>query len=222
VTNQVPDDNVWRAPTSAPPGAPVYGVPFGIPSGPSSRPSPPREGLASTGDVVTAIVAAAVMPVAGVPMGLLWGATARHVNITDLLQNNSEVALEVQPANDARFALLAIIFGLVAGVLAGWRGRRGGWPLPVGLLLGGLGGSLVAAQTGHLLASGSALSAIPPTARSLVRSLVDVHVRANGVHVLYPFAALLVYLLIVLVTTRAEPLTVSPTPSPGAWWSAPR
>jgi hypothetical protein len=227
VSNPLPDGNVWSTPPApGQPGTP-YGTPYGSPYGtPFGMPSPParepRDSLASTGDVLAAVVAAAAMLVAGVPMGLLWGATAPRVDLADLLANSSETALEAQPAADARFALLAIVFGLVAGAIAAWRGRKAGWPLPVGLLLGGLGGSLIAAQVGHLLASGKALRPIPPTASPLVRDLVDVTVRADGVHVLYPFVALLVFMIVVTVTTRAEPLRVPEGPPAGAWWSGPR
>jgi hypothetical protein len=221
VTTPRPDaGDVWSSPTPPVAGSTPYGVAFG-------RPSPPPRGegggLATTGDVVAAVVAAAAMLIAGVPMGLLWGASAPRVDVADLLGNSSETALEAQPAADARFAVLAIIFGLVAGLIAGWRGRRAGWPLPVGLLLGGGGGSLIAAQVGHLVASGKALAQVPPNANPLVRELVDVMVRAHGAHAIYPFVALLVFLVLVASTTRAEPLSIPTAPPPaGAWWSSPR
>jgi hypothetical protein len=197
----------------------TYGSAFGTPP---AAPRGARSTLANTGDVVAGVVAAAVMLVAGVPLGLLWGATAPRVDVADLLNNSAETALEAQPAADARFALLAAIFGLVAGLIAVWRGRRAGWPLPVGLALGGLGGSLIAGQVGHLLQSDKALRAVPPTANPLVRDLVDVGIRADGVHAVYPFVALAVFLVLVLLTTRAEPLQVPDEPPAGAWWSAPR
>lgn len=162
------------------------------------------------------------MLLAGVPLGLLWGSTVPLVDVPDLIANSSETALEAAPAADARFAVIAAVFGLVAGLIAGWRGRRSGWPLPVGLLLGGLGGSLIAAQVGHLLASDEALADVPATANPIVRDLVDVGVRADGVHAVYPLIALLVFLVLVAVTTRPEPLTVPDEPPVGAWWSAPR
>jgi hypothetical protein len=196
-----------------------YGSAFGSPP---AAPRGDRYALATTGDVVVGVVSAAIMLVAGVPLGLLWGATAPRVDVADLLNNSAETALEAQPAADARFALLAAIFGLVAGLIAVWRGRRAGWPLPVGLALGGLGGSLIAAQVGHLLESDKVLRAVPPTANPLVRDLVDVGIRADGVHAVYPFVALLDILALVALTTRAEPLRVPDEPPAGAWWSAPR
>jgi hypothetical protein len=178
--------------------------------------------MVTTGDVVAGVVAAAVMLVAGVPFGLLWGATAPRVNVPDLLDNGAETALEAAPAADAHFALIGAIFGLVAGLFAVWRGRRAGWPLPVGLLLGGLGGSLIAGQVGHLLESDKVLKTIPPTAKPLVRQVVDVTVRAEGVHAAYPLVALLVFLVVVALTTRPEPLQIPAEPAAGSWWSAPR
>lgn len=189
---------------------------------PAAPPRPPRGDLAHRGDVVAAVVAGGIMLVAGVPLGLLWGATLRTVDVADLLTNSSESALEAQPAADARFALIAAVFGLVAGLVAAWRGRRAGWPLPVGLVLGGVGGSLLAAQIGHLLRSQSVLDTVPPTAKPLVRELVDVTVRADGVHAVFPLVAAVVFLGLVALTTRAEPLQVSDEPDAGAWWSSPR
>jgi len=197
----------------------MYGTPFGVPSQPPPRARP--QGVA-TSDVVAGVIAAAGMLAAGIPLGLIWGATVPTVDVNDLLLNSSETALEAQPAADARFALLAALFGVVVGLIAGWRGRRAGWPLPVGIVLGGVGGSLIAAQVGHLLASGDALAAVPPTANPLVREIVDVTVRADGVHAIFAFSALLVFLVIVALATKPEPLTVPEEPPAGAWWSAPR
>src|SRR3954449_9040588 len=186
------DGNVWSAPPASLPPDGLYGTPFGLPSPP---PRAPRRATATTGDVVAGVVAAAAMLAAGIPLGLIWGATVPTVDVADLLANSSETALEAQPAADARFALLAAAFGVVAGVLAAWRGRKAGWPLPVGIALGGVGGSLIAGQVGHLIASDDALSAVPPTANPVVRELVDVTVRANGVHAIFAFMALLVFLV---------------------------
>src|SRR3954468_10916497 len=213
------DGNVWSAPSASPPQDGLYGTPFGLPSPP---PRAPRRTAATTGDVVAGIIAAAAMLAAGVPLGLIWGATGPKVDVADLLRTSSETALEAQPAADARFALLAAAFGVVAGVLAAWRGGKGRWPLPPGIALGGVGGSLIAGQVGRLIASDDALSAVPPTANPLVRELVDVTVRADGIHAIFAFAALFVFLVIVTLTTKAEPLTVPDEPPVGAWWSAPR
>src|SRR4051794_26144332 len=211
------DGNVWSAPPASPPQDGLYGTPFGLPNPP---PRAPRRAPATTGDVVAGVIAAAAMLAAGIPLGLIWGATVPTVDVQDLLLNSSETALEAQPAADARFALLAAAFGVVAGLLAAWRGRRAGWPLPVGIALGGIGGSLVAAQVGHLLAGGAALPGVPPPANPVVRDLVDVTVRADGVHAIFAFAALLVFLVLVVLTTKAEPPTVPEEPPAGSWWSA--
>lgn len=72
----------------------MYGTPFGAPPG---LPPRSRGDLATGGDVVAAVVAGAVMLLAGVPLGLLWGATVPTVDVADLLANSSETALETQP-----------------------------------------------------------------------------------------------------------------------------
>ena len=99
--------------------------------------------------------------------------------------------------------MLALIFGVVAGAVVGWLGRRGSWTLPLALAVGGVGGSLVAAQVGHLQESSGVLDQLPQDIRSRVSDLVDFTLRSHGFHVVFPVAALLTYLVIVLATSTA-------------------
>jgi hypothetical protein len=192
---------------------------FGVP------PSPPRFArwkpeAPDSRDVLSALVAAVVLVVVGVPMGLLWGATTPKINVKQAL-DGSEAAFNAQGGADVHFALLALIFGVVAGAVVGWLGRRGSWTLPLALAVGGVGGSLVAAQVGHLQESSAVLDQLPQDIRGRVSNLVDFMLRSHGFHVVFPAAALLTYLVIVVATTRPQQPALPETPEPDRYWSVP-
>ena len=179
----------------------------------------------SSRDVLAAIVVAIAMVIAGVPLGLIWAATTPRLNVSEAFPPSlviSESAFNTQAGADVHFALTALIFGVLAGGLVGWRGRRSSWPLPVALAVGGGAGSLVAAQVGHLRASNQVLDQLPDNIRSQVSGVTDFVLRSHGFHVVFPLAALLTYVIIVMVTTRAEPLALPDAPEPERYWSVPR
>jgi hypothetical protein len=176
--------------------------------------------------VLSSIVVALTLIVAGVPLGLLWGWTTPKLNVHEALGGKtgiiSEATFNAQAGIDIHFAFLALIFGVVAGAIVGWRGRRASWPLPIALAVGGAAGSLVAAQIGHLMESSEVLDQIPQSIRAQLSGVMDFTLRSHGFHALFPFAALLTYLLIVLITTRNEPAELPAEPEPGRYWSVPR
>ncbi len=171
-------------------------------------------------DVLSAIVVAIALVVVGVPMGLIWAATTPKLNVKQALAG-SEAAFNVQGGADVHFALLALIFGVLAGAVVGWRGRRGSWTLPLALAIGGVGGSLVAAQVGHLRGSSRVLDQVPQDIRSRVSNLVDFVLRSHGFHVVFPVAALLTYLIIMLLTTSHQEPVLPDAPEPDRYWSVP-
>jgi hypothetical protein len=172
-------------------------------------------------DVLSALVVAVVLVVVGVPMGLLWAATTPKLNVKQALAG-SEAAFNAQAGADVHFALLALIFGVLAGAVVGWRGRRGSWTLPAALAIGGVGGSLVAAQVGHLRGSNRVLDQLPQDIRGRVSNVVDFVLRSHGFHVVFPLAALLTYLIILLATTSHEEPELPEAPEPDRYWSVPR
>jgi hypothetical protein len=193
---------------------------FGLP------PAPPRlarwkPDVPHSRDVLSAVIVAVVLVVVGVPMGLLWGATTPKLNVKQALAG-SEAAFNAQGGADIHFALLALVFGVAAGAVVGWFGRRGSWTLPLALAVGGVGGSLVAAQVGHLQESSGVLDQLPQDIRSRVSGIVDFTLRSHGFHVVFPVAALLAYLVIMLVTTRPQQPALPETPEPDRYWSVPR
>ncbi|MCW2546402.1 MAG: hypothetical protein JWN96_862 [Mycobacterium sp.] len=208
-------------------GAGPYGVPeFGTPPGPSVR-SRLHWNAPTSRDVLSSIVVAITLIIAGVPLGLLWGWTTPKLNVNEALGGKtgilSEATFNTQAGIDVHFAFLALIFGVVAGAIVGWRGRSASWPLPIGLAVGGAAGSLVAAQIGHLMESNEVLKQIPASIRGTQLSrLMDFTLRSHGFHAVFPVAALLTFLLIVLISTRNEPPQLPAEPEPGRYWSVPR
>jgi hypothetical protein len=211
-----PPDGIAPADPEGAPFEPGFGVP----------PPPPRERrwkpeAPHSRDVLSAVVVAVLLVVAGVPMGLLWAATTPKLNVKAALAG-SEAAFNVQGGADVHFALWALIFGVVAGALVGWRGRRGSWTLPVALAVGGVGGSLVAAQVGHLRGSNQVLDQLPQDIRGRVSNIVDFVLRSHGFHVVFPVAALLTYLIIVVATTSNREPALPDAPEADRYWSVPR
>jgi hypothetical protein len=213
---------------AGPYGPPEFGTPhFGTPPGPSVRGSRLRWNAPTPRDVLSSIVVAITLLIAGVPLGLLWGWTTPKLNVSEALGGTtgilSEAAFNAQAGIDIHFAFLALIFGLVAGAIVGWRGRSASWPLPIAVAVGGAAGSLVAAQIGHLMESSEVLNQLPQSVRGTqLASLMDFTLRSHGFHAVFPVVALLTYLLIVLIATRNEPAKLPAEPEPGRYWSVPR
>ncbi len=206
---------------SVPAAAPVgFGAPPPAPASRRFRPDVP-----TSRDVLGAIIVGVALILAGVPLGLLWGATTPKLNVRDALGAStgvvSEASFNTQAGVDMHFALIALLFGIAAGLFVGWRGRTGSWPLPLAIAIGGVAGSLVAAQVGHLLESNSVLDKLPESVRSQLSGLTDFMLRSHGFHVVFPLAALITYLLVVAITTRAQPPVLPDEPGPG-YWAAPR
>lgn len=180
----------------------------------------------SARDVLSSVIIAVALVIAGLPLGLIWGWTTPKLNVNEAIGGStgviSEAAFNAQAGIDVHFALLALVFGVLAGGIVGWRGRKASWPLPLALAIGGAGGSLVAAQTGHLLESHQVLNQIPADLRGSLSGIMDFVLRSHGFHVVFPVAALLTYLLIVLFTTKPEPAQLPAEPEPDRYWSVPR
>jgi hypothetical protein len=206
----------------ADPGGPASGPPveFGTP------PAPPdsnrwRPDLPTSRDVFGAVVVGVALVIAGAPLGLLWAATSPKVNVAAALAG-SEAAFDAQAGIDVHFAFLALLFGVVTGLLVGWRGRHASWPLAAAIAVGGVAGSILGAQIGHLKASDEVLRQLPPTVSQHGREVLDFTLRAHGFYFVLPAVALLLYFLIVLLTTRREPPRLPETPDPSQYWSVPR
>jgi hypothetical protein len=107
----------------------------------------------------------------------------------------------VQSDIDAYFGVICAAAGIIGGALAFWRAAGAGWPVPVGLALGGLGGSLLAGLVGHLRRSPQVLKALPDNAGPVVTEIVDMKVRSTGLYVVLPVSALLMLTVLLWLTS---------------------
>lgn len=149
------------------------------------------EPITSRVGLLAGLVCALAMLLVGPLLGLLWSVSAPRLDVQAVLSGAMSV-FGVQSTIDAYFAMICAVAGLVGGLVAYLRAADAGWPVPIGLAAGGIGGSLLAGWVGHLRRSGQVLDALPPNATPLLRDLVDFQVRATGLYLILPGAALLV------------------------------
>jgi hypothetical protein len=155
----------------------------------------------SAGDLLAGLICLLAMVAVGPLLGLLWAASAPHLDVRAVLAG-SEAAFGAQGDIDAYFGLICMVGGVVGGLLALWRGRDAAWPVPVGLTIGGLGGSLLAGVVGHAVRGGGVRHQLPAGAGSYVISLVDFRVRSHGLYAVMPAVAVLVLTIGLWVSTR--------------------
>lgn len=161
---------------------------------------PRRFGPIQAGPAVAGLICALAMVAVGPLIGLLWAATAPRLDLEAAL-GGSESAFDAQAGADAYFGLICLVAGIVGGLVAYWRGREAGWPVPVGLGLGGVGGALLAEVVGHALRAGEVRHKVPGASGFLV-SLLDFRVRSAGLFTVLPGAALLTLAIALWFTTR--------------------
>ena len=153
----------------------------------------PVEVLRWPHDGIVALLTTALVTIAGAVMGLIWSATAPKLSLTAVVAG-SEATFKSQVAADGRFLLLGIVAGVIsAGVLVAL-GERGPGAV-IGLAVGGVLAALVANRIGVIAQHDATMSAlrslgIPHSSRVL--DLVGFRVRAQGVLLAWPLAALVV------------------------------
>jgi hypothetical protein len=151
-------------------------------------------------DGIVALVVAALVTMAGAVMGLIWSATAPKLSLPAVVAG-SEATFKSQIGADGRFLFLGIVAGVVcAGAVVAF-GERGPGAV-VGLAVGGVLAALVANRVGIVAQHDATMSAL----RSLglphtdhVLDLVGFRVRAQGVLLAWPVAALVVHGLATLL-----------------------
>ena len=175
---------------------------------------PPEYGVEATFSwwseaLVAGLVAVYSLLLGGV-VGLVWPHFAPHIRLVDAVFG-SEAATKALLGDDLWLALVAGIAGVVA-VIALWalsRGTADGPGSVVGLAVGGLLGSLVAAQVGHLAQHPNVLSVLhtwfPTITRhsaAAVLSDFDFRVRAKAVLMAWPFTAVVAQAAVVGLRLR--------------------
>ncbi|GAA1895066.1 hypothetical protein [Actinomadura bangladeshensis] len=150
---------------------------------------------------------AAAVAVLGPPAGLLWAGTAPEVRYVVLRGE----ALLANPEGqgpigvDARFALIGLVAGIACGAAAYLAGGRGNdVALLLGLAAGGCAAAVLAWKTGHMIGLGDYRDAVR-SARDgdTVTGVADL--RARGVLVFWPVAAVAAYGLLEVAVRRLPP-----------------
>ncbi|MFJ2770226.1 DUF2567 domain-containing protein [Streptomyces sp. NPDC087300] len=177
-----PSNDPWQAPAQT--------------SGATASHGYQEDGPGMKTEVRQAAVLAVVVAVSGLLLGLLWTwLTPRVPLISDgkavyLKDTEGEQAIAI----DGTFTLLALAFGLVCGVLVFLLRRRGGLPLVVGLALGSLAGSLLAWKLGHWIGPETDVVAHAKAVGKGVVFDAPLDLKAKGVLLAWPVAALAVHL----------------------------
>ncbi|MEU6126072.1 DUF2567 domain-containing protein [Streptomyces sp. NPDC047123] len=166
------------------------------PSGATSPHGHEEDGPGMKTEVRQSAVIMVVVAVSGILLGALWMWLSPRVPLISdgtavyLKDTEGEQAIGV----DGTFALLALAFGLVSGVVVFLLRRRGGIPLVVGLALGSLLGALLGLQTGIWLGPATDVVA---HAKSVGKGVVfdaPLELKAVGTVLAWPVAALAVHL----------------------------
>ncbi|ATL27055.1 hypothetical protein KY5_2037c [Streptomyces formicae] len=166
-------------------------------------------------EVRQAAVLAVAVAVSGILVGLLWlWLTPRVPLISDgkavyLKDTEGEQAIAI----DGTFTLLALGFGVVCGVVAFLLRRRGGLPLVVGLAIGSLCGALLAWQLGKWFGPETDVVAHAKAVGKGVVFDAPLELKAKGVLLAWPVAALAVHLGLMALFGPRDP---EPYPAPYA------
>lgn len=151
-------------------------------------------------DAFVAILTTVLVTLTGAVVGLIWSATAPKLSLRAVVAG-SEATFKSQIGADGRFLLLGILAGVIcAGVVVGL-GERGPGAV-IGLAVGGVLAALVANRVGVVAQHDATFAAlrslgIPHSAHVL--DLVGFRVRAQGVLLAWPLAALVVHGLVTML-----------------------
>lgn len=192
-------------PAQAYAGIPVPGAPL-----PWAPPPPPPTQLTSAAELRQGALVVVALAVLGVLAGVVWKVwTVKthgyYIGSNIIIPDETEGWIGA----DAHFAIITGITGLIAGPVV-WRMRRArGATMAVAIAVGGLLGSLIAAQVGHLIAGGN--HTVQKNTNFVDRLPLSVH--AHGLLVVEAVLALATYLAAVLFTARDDLGVPSVAPS---------
>jgi hypothetical protein len=198
-----PDWQQWQSPVAAP---------LAEPEVTTSQIDWRREGL-------VALIVTAYSVILGAIIGRLWPVVAPHVALVRAV-NGSEAASKALLGDDMWFALLAITAAAVAvaGVVIVDRTEGGGPGAIIGLAVGGLLGSLVAAHIGHHVQSPHVAAllhrsfpGITAHSQSVILSYFDFSLRMKAMLVVWPLTAVVLQACVVsLRSWRESSTTLAP------------
>ena len=145
-------------------------------------------------DLVAGVFVAAVSVLLGAPAGLLWSALAPHAHIAISASGATfaDGATEVFVAGDGWFSGVALVVGLLSGVVTWLVARRSGPYAVLGLAVGGALAAYVAAKVGRRIGQdelrAAAAAGVPGT------YVANVALQATQVVLVWPIAALASFL----------------------------
>ncbi len=168
--------------------------------------APPPEPVDVRRELRDGALCALAVGVTGVLLGLLWLWLAPRV---PLLTDGGAVYLkdpegEEAVGADGVFTLVGLAFGAVSGVVLFLVRRRGGMGLAVGLAVGGLLASLLAWGVGTVLGPEQDLAKAAAEAGKNATFEAPLRLQAKGALLAWPFAAVLVHLLLTAVFVERE------------------
>jgi hypothetical protein len=152
-------------------------------------------------EILVAEVVTLYSLVLGGAVGLLWPHVAPHVQLVKAI-NGSEAATKALLGDDMWLALLGIAAGVLSAALLALVGRNDGAGPggAIGLAVGGVCGSLVAAHVGHLVQQphliASLQASFPGITHRSVSSLLgyfDFKLRTRAVLMAWPLAAVILH-----------------------------
>lgn len=161
-------------------------------------------------EALVAVLVVAYSVLLGGAVGLIWPRVAPHLRLVDAI-NGSEAATKALLGDDMWLALLGIVAGVVSVALLALVARDAGQGPGgvIGLAVGGLLGSLVAARVGHLVEHPHVVTALrasfPGITHHSVNTILgyfDFRVRAKAVLLAWPLAAVIVQAAIVALRYR--------------------
>jgi hypothetical protein len=161
---------------------------------------------------------AVLVAVLGVALGLLWvWLSPRVPMISDgqavyLKDTEGEEAI----GGDGTFLWIAAILGVVTALLVFWRYRKGGVAVVLGLAVGGVLASVIGWRLG--VALGPTTDIVAHAKAVGPKKVFDgpLELRAKGVLVVWPAAAMLAHLCLTAVFGPREPVEPPPLPHWGA------
>jgi hypothetical protein len=160
-------------------------------------------------DLVAALRTALLVALVGVPLGAVWALLAPREQVlrTENGAQFAEPGGDLFVTADLVLLVLLLLAGLVCGYLVHARAGHRGWPVIVGLAVGGTAGALVAAELGALLGNGPLVfeggqvrpaDGQPLTGEAGAVFDVALGLRATAVLVAWPLASLMISLLLQL------------------------
>lgn len=156
--------------------------------------------------LVTWAVTAAIVTLTGPLVGVLWAKTVPEV--TYVIVQGEPLLADPEGQGpigiDARFALIALVAGLLSGVAAYVAGRGDDIALLLGLAVGGGAAAFLAWKTGHMIGLNDFEDAVRDARDGTdVTGVADL--RAKGVLVFWPLPAVATYGVLELILRRLPP-----------------